>query len=65
MTQNETILKYLKLHPLTQKQAARLYNVWRLGARVHDLRSQGHDIRTDMIGQGNVRFARYTLVEVK
>ena len=62
-SQNQTILAYLKLHPITQKKAARLYNVWRLGARIHDLRAQGHHIRTDMIGKGNTRYARYTLVE--
>jgi hypothetical protein len=63
VTQNQTILAYLKLHPITKMQAARLYNVWRLSARIYDLRAQGHQIRTDMVGKGNTRYARYTLVE--
>ena len=65
MTQNETILGYLKLHPITQRQAARLYDIYRLGARIHDLRAQGHDIRTEMVGSGQTRYARYRLVEGK
>jgi predicted Zn-dependent protease len=50
VTQNQTILAYLKLHPITS-------------ARIYDLRAQGHQIRTDMVGKGNTRYARYTLVE--
>jgi hypothetical protein len=63
MSQNSTILAYLKLHPITQRQAANLYDIYRLAPRIHELRAKGHDIRTDWAGTGQTRYARYRLVQ--
>ncbi len=47
--QNERVLKRLKRGPLTQVQALDELGVMRLGARVHDLRRQGHKIKTETV----------------
>ena len=62
-TQNDTILKALKKGTLTQGQAAYRYNVWRLAARICDLRYAGNEIETEWIQNGTKRFARYRLVQ--
>ncbi len=46
---------------LTQIEAAELFGIWRLGARIWDLRRAGHDIKTFMVTAGNKRFAQYQL----
>lgn len=62
MSQNDTILKHLRKHrKITPLEALRRYGCMRLGGRVHDLRAQGHDIRTRMIKQNGKRYAQYTL----
>lgn len=49
MTQNEKILAYIKNHIyITQREAFGL-GVYRLAARISDLRQQGHDIRKNTI----------------
>ena len=60
-TQNDRVLKALKLSVLTCRQASRGMNIDRLSARIYDLRDQGHNIKTEMIGEGNTRYARYRL----
>lgn len=54
MTQNEQILEHLqsgeRLSPL---QALRLYGVFRLGARIWDLKRLGHDIKMELIEVGD------------
>ena len=65
MTQNEQILNHLKEYGSnTPMDALALYGCFRLGARVHDLKARGNDIRTTMESkrnsQGQVkRYARY------
>ena len=44
MTQCNQILEALKEGPITSKQAADDYGVYRLAARVHDLRDAGYPI---------------------
>ena len=66
MTQNQAIAKHLERgKTLTQAQAARLFNCWRLSGRIHDLRRQGYNILTENITtkhDGAVKtFARYSL----
>ena len=66
MTQNEKILDHLTKGPgfsVTAQQAARAWNVWRLSGRVCELRKQGHNITTEMVTNGRVRYARYRLVK--
>ncbi len=63
MSQSENILKYLKdgksLNPI---DALNIFGCFRLGARVNDLRKEGHDIKTDIIQRNGKRFASYTLI---
>ena len=48
-TQVEKVLARLQEGPLTQMEAISELGCMRLGARVLELRDQGHDIRTTMI----------------
>jgi len=64
MTQNEAILDHFQNGgTLTHIEAFTDFRCARLAARVKDLRSQGHDIRTVMIHQKSngktVSYARY------
>jgi hypothetical protein len=62
-SQNEEVLSHLRERgPLTQVEAARLFQCWRLGARIKDLRNAGWNIVTEMIHAGNKRYAKYWLV---
>lgn len=47
--QNARILAHLKIHSITPIHALKLYGCFRLGARIWDLRQQGHVIWRDMI----------------
>lgn len=68
-SQKRLILAHLRqfgsIEPLT---ALREYGCYRLGARIADLREEGHPIKTDIIQSrsritGNmVRFAKYSLI---
>ena len=65
MNQNQQILNHLKEHgSITPMDALTLYGCFRLGARVYDLKTQGHDIRCTIEchrnSNGQVkRYARY------
>lgn len=46
------ILRHLRRHgSIDPLQALELFNCFRLAARIHDLRGQGHDIRTIQSGR--------------
>lgn len=63
-SQSAQILAYLaKGKSLTHRDAQRLFNCDRLGARIYDLRGSGHVIHAETIQQNGKRFARYTLVK--
>lgn len=62
MSQKDRILNHLKRRPLTPLQALNLYDCLRLGARVYELRNQGHQIDTEWVEKGGKRYARYRLV---
>lgn len=65
MTQNEIVLDHLKTKgPLTQAIAAREYNIWRLGARIYDLKREGKNIICEHVPtqDGRSRYGRYHLV---
>ena len=48
MTQSQVILEHLKKHgSITQKEAIDNYGIMRLGARIWDLKRQGHVIFTE------------------
>lgn len=66
MSQKKQILNYLKTNKrgLTPLDAWKKFHCYRLGARIHDLRAEGHDIRTDLEDNvnGEGRHARYFLM---
>lgn len=65
-SQNQNVLKHLKSgKTLTALQALNWYGVFRLAARVLDLKAAGHDIITTPIQRGAKRFASYSLKGVK
>ena len=48
--QSELILEYLETHgSITPLEAQRLFGCMRLGARIWDLRNEGHNIVREMI----------------
>ena len=60
MSQNEQILAYLKSgKAITSMDALKMYGCFRLASRVNDLRNEGWEIRTSMIGSKMKRFAAY------
>lgn len=69
MSQCEIILQHLRMNPegITPLDALNYYNIMRLGARVWDLKAEGHDIKTETVrkkrGKKNIQYARYVLKE--
>lgn len=69
MSDKEKILEHLRQHKsITPLQALELYGTFRLGARIWDLRHDGHRIDTEIIhgkdrNGEDMRFAKYTLNE--
>ena len=49
-TQNKTVLKHLiKYGSITAEQAVRKYSIYRLGARIYDLKKRGEKIHSKLI----------------
>ena len=63
MTQNEMVLRHLKRAPLDPLTALRRYGCFRLGARIWELKQDGHDIRSRIVSENGKKFARYLLVQ--
>ena len=64
MTQEEQILKHLQIiGSLTPLEALNLYGCFRLGARIWELRNQGHDIKMELVQHGKKHYAKYTLAQ--
>ena len=63
MSQKEKILKHLRSGAhITPLEAMGLFGVYRLAARIKDLRDDGHDIVTDIKSDGTGRtYSRYRL----
>lgn len=68
-TDKQAVLAYLKKHrSITPLQALSDLGCYRLGARIYDLRHDGHLIDTQMV-QGTdrngepMRYAKYTLIK--
>lgn len=60
-TQCQMTLEYMKMFgSITQLEALNAFNCFRLGARIADLRADGHNITTD-IAKGQKRYAIYKL----
>lgn len=60
MTQKETILYHLQIHgSITDLEAYNNYAIRRLGARIWDLRNEGHKIKSENTKAKN-RFGKIT-----
>lgn len=64
LSQNQKVLNYLKKHDyITPLVAFAVLGVFRLAARVYDLRSQGFDIQSvTMMDDEGRPYCRYSLV---
>lgn len=67
MSQCERLLARLKRGPITPLEAWSELGIYRLGARVFDLKEQGHEITREMVAVSNkfgeeCRVAQYTLL---
>ena len=62
MKQNEAILEHLKTNgSITPIDALMLFGCFRLGARIYDLREQGHAIETKRVTDNKGKnYAEYT-----
>ena len=62
MSQCSEILKHLRTgKTLTQMGALNRFGCMRLGARILDLRNQGHAINSEMVTANEKTFAKYSL----
>ena len=62
MSQNEQILKALRKGPLTPVEAMSVFGIYRLAARVAELRERGVPIATETVHAGGKHYARYRLM---
>ena len=61
-SQCSRIIDYLATgHAVTPLEALRRWGCFRLGARIWDLRRDGHTIKATLIQRGGKRFAQYRL----
>ena len=61
-SQNKQILNHLESgKSITPIDALNLFGCLRLGARIHDLKSAGYDIKTEIRTVNGKRFAEYSL----
>lgn len=69
MSHSEMILRHMeRFGSITALEAMQEYGIMRLGARIWDLRHEGHDIASEFVTGKNrygetTRYARYTLEE--
>lgn len=64
MKQTERVLQYIKDHQMiTPKQAMEELGIYRLGARIYDLKKQGHDIKAGWFETRN-RYGEKTRVKM-
>lgn len=61
-SQNKQILNHLESgKTITPIDALNLFGCFRLGARIHDLKSEGYDIKAEIKVVNGKRFAEYIL----
>ena len=68
MSQCDRLLSRLKRGPITPMEAWSELGIYRLGARVFDLKASGHDIDRELVQVSNrfgeeCRVAQYRLIE--
>jgi len=65
-SQTKNLLSHLESgRSITPIEALSLYGIFRLGARILDLRQSGYRIQTHTESKNGKRFARYSLVAEK
>lgn len=63
MTQKQQILKHLRTQgSLTALIASKKYGIYRLAARIHNLKKDGHLINAPLVTRRGKTFAAYSLV---
>lgn len=63
-SQNKQVLAWLQSgQSITQFQAASYFGIYRLGARIHDLKRQGHPIKSVLEFDGSRHWSRYSLIK--
>ena len=61
-SQIKTLRKHLKSgKSIAPLQALNRFGIYRLASRIKDLRNEGMDIKTQMIYEGQVKYAKYYL----
>ena len=67
MSQNKRVLDFMRDHKrgITQDDCEYKISprIKRLASRIHDLKSMGHEIYSEMEKRGDVRYSRYTLIK--
>lgn len=61
MSQTDRLLRRLRRGPLTPLEAWRELGIYRVAARVHDLRAAGKHIERELVTVRGHRVARYRL----
>ncbi len=61
MTQQEKIFAHLQSQSITGLEAWKQYGVYRLSEMIRRIRKT-HNIKTEMVTEGETQFAKYTLV---
>lgn len=63
--QNKTVLNWLKSgQTLTSAQAANYFGIYRLSARIYDLRKQGHKINSELKFHRSEHWSIYSISKV-
>lgn len=61
-TKKAMVIHYIQTHRrgITGLDALRIFGLYRLSGTIHELRSEGHDIKTDMMTrEDGTTYARY------
>lgn len=63
--QSQMILEYMAQgHRISPLEALNKFGCLRLGARIYDLKNEGHNIITEIVSENGKRYARYTLIKM-
>ncbi len=62
-SQKKKVLRHLKFNPITPLEALNRYGCFRLADVVYKLKQDGHNITTELVQDGEKRYAKYRLVE--
>lgn len=64
-SQESMVLKHLKTGSLTPLEALHRYGIFRLGARIFDLRTRGYPIEREWVHNNGKKFASYHMRRVE